>query len=122
MAMTKVEKAEMELLRTKLALRWSGTTPPETMPLPDRGYINGWWFNSYDSRISPAWTESNGHGIGQHRSDDGSNWRDRPMGSQNGLRIYATKREALVALRLAKEAEFAAALRRIDAMIEEEPV
>lgn len=33
MAMTKAEKAEMEALRTKLALRWSGERP-KLLPLP----------------------------------------------------------------------------------------
>lgn len=122
MAMTKAERAEIEALRTKLALRWSGAVAPERMPLPARGYINGWDFNSYGvGSVYPAWTESNGHGRGQHRTDDGTNWRDRPSGSQQGLPIYATKRDALIGLRLAKELEFAAALHRIDAMIEDEP-
>jgi hypothetical protein len=120
MTMTKAERAEMEALRTKLALRWSGMTPPERMPLPAKGYVNGWDFNASSNRVLARWTERQCHGFGdEHRTDDGT--RGSISGSQNGRRLYATKREALIALRLAQEAHCATVLRRIDAMLEDEP-
>lgn len=116
MAMTKAERAELELLRTKLALRWSGAIAPERMPLPDHGaVILGWDFNQHrtdGSAVYAAWTTSYSHGDGHD---------PKRLGSQNGRQLYATKRDALIALRLAKEWEGAVALRKIDAMIEEEP-
>lgn len=118
MAMTKAEQAEMEALRTKLALRWSGERP-KLLPLPAIGsgdIVRGWDFNPHRSggygSVYPAWTGSSLHGNGHDRTD---------IASQGPRPLYATKREALIALRLAKEEEFAGALRAIDVLIESEP-
>lgn len=124
MSMTKAERAEMETLRTQLAetkaLRFLGVLEPERMPLPEKGYVNGWLYYAHqEGRIGLAWSEHGTHGHGAHRSDDGQ-WKNRPMGSQNGAKLYRTKRDALIGLRLAKERECAKLLAKIDRAIEDE--
>jgi hypothetical protein len=119
MAMTKAERAEIDALKVKLALRWSGAAPPERMPLPEKGYVNGWDFNLYRGHAIPCWSERTSHGVDEHRSDDGTQYYMR--GNRDGRRLYATKREALIALRLERESECAALLHKIDQLIEAEP-
>lgn len=118
MSMNKAERAEMEALRTKLALRWSGLPEPERLPLPEFGnYVNGWFFYTHGMRVFPAWTEENAHGE-WHRTDDPLDWSRRGYASQNSRAVYATKRDAYIALRLAVEQECAKRLRDIDRAIE----
>jgi hypothetical protein len=119
MAMTKAEKSEMDALRTKLALRWSGVAEPERLPVPERGYVNGWLFNAHDTgRVLKAWTEAHRHGRDEHRSDDSTAYGR--SASQNSSRLYASKRDALIALRLEQERRCAALLFRTDEMIASE--
>lgn len=121
--MNKREEAEMASLRNQLALakalRWIGIEPPKKIP-PPSGYgnprNNGWNFNAYqDGRVFKAWSESTAHGDG-HLDDVQS----RQAGSQNGVSLYTTALDALIGLRLAKEAECARILAQIDRKIEEE--
>lgn len=133
MAMTKVEKAQMENLRAALAssraetriamaLGWSGVAhPPTRAPGPGKmGCINGWTYNPHlidargvDHPVTKHWTESSSNGRG-HRTD-GAGYRS---GSQGRVPVYLTERDAWVALRLHKEREFAEILARIDRQIE----
>lgn len=119
MAMTKAERAEMDRLREELALaralRYSGMQAPERMPLPDTGFQNGWSFNVHSGEVSGMWTERMAHGWG-HRAEGGTGGSV----SQNGRRIYSTRRDALIALRLAMEEQSAKKLAAIDALIERE--
>lgn len=120
MTMTKAERAEMEALRTKLALRWSGMTPPERMPLPEKGYVNGWDYHWGRNTVFPCWTERDRHGFNEaHRADSGPSFH--LSAKRDGRPLYATKREALIALRLAQEEQCAKLLRLVDTMIEDEP-
>lgn len=120
MAMTRKEAAEMESLRKQLAeakaLRYSGLPEPERLPIPTAGRVNGWDFNSYgDGKVDRCWTEMNAHGFGHLPTGART-----VTGSQRGGRLYATRLDALIGLRLAKERDCAALLARIDRMIEEE--
>lgn len=128
-AMADAEKArdEAEIARDEAeiarALGWSRLPAPERSVKAPRGvpgdserYRNGWDFNFYQSKgdARPAWTESCQHGSG-HRKDNG--WDHRGSASQNGRALYATRLDALIALRLAAERHFAERLAKIDAMI-----
>ena len=119
MPMNKREQAEVENLRQQLAeakaLRFLGVPEPARMPLPETGYINGWEFNAYSTAVGTAWTSANAHSRFSHRTDDNSfESRREVAASQNGRRLYATQLDALIALRLAKEREFAAELGKLD--------
>ena len=120
MTMNKKEAAEMDALRVELseakALRFSNVPQPR-QTLPDKGYINGWDFNLYRRCAFKAWTEKHGNGEG-HRIDDGS-WANRPHSISQGCRpLYLSKRDALVAMRIATEKECAKSLAAIDRMID----
>jgi hypothetical protein len=117
--MTKAEKAELERLRQELtesmSLGFSGLPEPKPLPIPEKGYINGWIVNPFgESRVEKAWTESTRHGDG-HRTDD-----TRYISGFNvGRELFATELDALTALRLMKERECAKILARIDRQINE---
>ncbi|MDW7555342.1 hypothetical protein D9623_33445 (plasmid) [Azospirillum brasilense] len=125
MAMTKAEKAEMEALREARdlarALRWPEYAEPAMIPPPDfsGSHTSGWLFNTYrltaqlggmGDAVYRAWSESTTHGDGQspipHRS-----------ATQGGVHLFATRLDALKALRLAVTEEFARKLARVDAEI-----
>ena len=124
MAMTKREQAELEALLQRFAeakaLRWLGVPEPARMPLPEKGYVNGWTFNTYDSGVNTAWTGSNSHSRSGHRTDDGQGYRRNISASQGGLPLYATELDALIALRLATERECARKLAALDRRIDAE--
>lgn len=113
MAMNKKEQAEMQRLRDDLALARAMRWPDYPRPAPvDREWIKdnlveggvkyghaskvarGWFYNAYVGGMS-------GHGVthgcsdGIHHSTSGDATTTQNMG-----RMYATKREALQALRL----------------------
>lgn len=124
MAMNKAEQAAFEALRHEIrlcqALRFSEAPEPQRMDLPERGHLNGWLFNAYSTTVQKAWTQRVSHGDGHPTDDEIANrWKSHKwMGSQNGVRLYATERDALIALRKKKEREFAEALAKLDALIE----
>ena len=124
MAMTKREQADMEALRQGLAeakaLRWLGVPEPTRMPLPEKGYVNGWTFNTYNSGVDTAWTGPNTHSHSCHRTDDGKQYLRNISASQGGLRLYATELDTLIALRLATERECARKLAALDRRIDAE--
>ncbi len=122
MVMNKKEQAELDSLRFQLleakALRYSGISAPIKLGAPKEytDYVNGWDYNSYNSRIYEAWTSGGSHGEG-HR-DKKTDKNKYIGGSQNSCNLFATKLDALIGLRLAKEKEFAKALAEIDKQIE----
>ena len=124
MAMTKREQAELENLRQELAeakaLRWLGVPEPTRMPLPEKGYVNGWDFNIFNTGVAKAWTEINWHSGHCHRTDNGQKYRKDIYRSMYGLPIYASKLDALIALRLAAERECAKKLAALDQRIDVE--
>jgi len=123
--MNKREQAEVENLLQQLAeakaLRFLGVPEPARMPLPETGYMNGWEINEYSTAVGTAWTSANAHSRLGYRTDDDSPERRRNVRAyQGGLPLYATKLDALIALRLAKEREFAVELGKLDRRIEDE--
>lgn len=120
MPMTKREQSAMDALRLELsearALRFIGVPAPVRVSPPLGGRFNGWNFTtSHGSRVYQAWSESSFHGVGHLL--DGGKWT---ISSQGAIALYATKLDALIALRIAKEAEFARSLAQIDRLIEQE--
>ncbi len=119
MAMTKAERAEMERLREELALaralRYSGMQAPTMNAIPTEGVVNGWSFNAYTGGVERMWSEPNAHGYGAHPGTNGER-----HASRDGRRTYATRREALIGLRLATEEQCAKKLAAIDALISRE--
>jgi len=113
----------MERLRRELrearALGWSGLVGPTRLRPPENGYINGWLCNVYQSgRVWQAWSEKTRHGDG-HRTDQNTS-KSGLNASHDGCALYASKLDALIALRLQKERELARILADIDAQIEAE--
>lgn len=117
MAMTKKERAEMDDLRRQLdearsLLPWSADMP-STVPPPRDGRYNGWDFNAYqDCKVFEAWSECVAHGTG-HPPPGPRNF----SGSQNGKRLFASRLDALIALRITKTNDCAKLLAKIDAEI-----
>ena len=89
------------------------------MTAPERGYVDGWDFNSHLGFSGPSvmesWSSPVSHGSG-HRNGRG----DYESGSQNARRLYRTKLDALIGLRLELERSLAKVLADVDAQIEEE--
>jgi hypothetical protein len=119
--MNKAERARLEAAETHLAqalaLRWSGFETPARLPLPSsyRDFVNGWGVNPHGSgAVFEAWTSSVTHGFGHIANHDQAD-----SASQNARPVFASKRDALIALRVAKERDFAARLAEIDAQIAE---
>lgn len=92
MTMNKSEKALVEHLRTELAFRWPVEADPRPQDVPTHpNETQGWSFNAYNRQITQEWSGASRHG---HFYDG------RKIGaSQGGVRLYATRREALLALR-----------------------
>ena len=125
MAMTKSEQSELKALRQELAeakaLRFLGIPEPTRMPLPENGYESGWDFNVYSMDVTKAWTDRHFHSRSGHRSDNATVSVGRHFArSQSGLPLYATKLDALIAMRLAKERDCAKQLADADQRIEAE--
>ena len=118
--MTKSEQELMGPMRAQLreacALGFSRYRVPERMPIPDQGHVNGWDFSVYSGRPVPCATGRSSHHYDTHIVDG----QKSPPGRQSGLRLFTTRRDALIALRLAKEKEFAKTLADIDDDIEAE--
>ena len=119
--MTKAERARLEAAETRLAqalaLRWSGLEMPPRLPLPaaDQTVVNGWYFNQHGSgNVFEAWTSSATHGFGHITAR-----KEAASASRNPRPVFASKRDALIALRVAKERDFAERLAEIDAQIAE---
>ena len=116
MAMTKAEKAEMERLRTRLALRFTEPVAPD-VPIPDypektRGWRAHTWRDGY--RVEECESTSNTHRTLSQVAPGYEAW------AQRGIPLHSTKLRALRAARSEMEQTFARALREIDVKIEEE--
>ena len=119
MAMTKKERAEMDDLRRQLAeakalLPWTADMPA-AVPAPREGRYNGWDMNAYSETVFEAWSEFMSHGTGHPPPEP-----RRISGSQKGKQLFATRLDALIALRIAKTEDCAKLLAKIDADIEAE--
>ena len=130
MAMTKAEKAEMERLQYELslarALRWSDRPMPErvkiTQSMSSKEVVQGWNFSSgriingsMRDAVFEAWTTRMSHGHGVHVADN-----LRLASSRQCCPVFATRLNALVALRLEVQQECAGKLALIDNHIMEE--
>ncbi len=118
MAMTKKEAADFAALKLELeearALGFSGYAPPVMLPPPnDPGvHHNGWIFQAYDGgKVIKAWSGYDKHGISGHYN------KTDISASRDAIPLYATERDAMIALRLHKERSFAAQLAALDRRI-----
>lgn len=112
MAMNKAEQLAFSLLKTELAFRWPTEAEPDRTVLPPSGggKVTGWNFNAHTGEVEEYWTCAVSHG----RFYQGKEM----TGSQGGRSLYATRREALVAMRWEMCWQMAGKLRAVDAMIE----
>lgn len=107
--MNKKELAEMEHLKTLLALRHYPKIEPDIDIPNDWNVINnGYWFNSYSGTVSKACTNSVHHSIG--------NW-DKTT-SQQPKRLYSTEKLAYQAMLHDMSMEFARKLRLVEIKME----
>lgn len=111
MAMNKKEKAYVEALKIKGALRFTEKVDPDLMP-PTRGgeLTKGYSFNAYSVVVSMACSSFTAH---NSHSDEKTN-------SQQPIRLYSKKLSALKAMRHEMELKFARQLMEVDEMIEKE--
>ncbi|HDL6787545.1 hypothetical protein NFB50_16090 [Yersinia ruckeri] len=91
--MNKKEVAEMERLRTLLALRHSPFIEPDLHPDSNKGRIFGWSINKYNKTVYKTWSDSVYHGDGWPLV--GSETR----ASQKGISMYSNRSQAYQALR-----------------------
>jgi hypothetical protein len=133
MALTKAERERMAALETQLrlakALRWPTEAP--TLVEPPRGssdeHTYGFVWGSYDGRfwVESAISSSTSHA---HSSDAqaiataaATKYKgSRVSWSQSARRLAATRRDALLAIRIEATQKAAELLARIDAEIEKE--
>lgn len=114
MSMTKAEKAMLDAMRTRLALRWPDYSPtpidPASMRFTSAGELyTAWWFNLYRKEVGQGCFGSTFHSTRSTTKTD-SQTRGGPW--------YASEADALRAMRLQATAEAAVRLRQIDEMIE----
>lgn len=129
MAMTKAEKARVEELETALALHWPSYAEPRPMtreeieatkvrvrPESDvRGYGRelvalGWFTNAHSGELSQGWSDGMYHNRHNITGDSASH---------NMGRMYRTRSEAAMSLRLEMSRLFAGKLAAIDRSIRE---
>lgn len=130
MAMTKAEKARVEELETALALCW----PPYPEPAPmtreeieaakvvltprdnsiykTRSAALGWFYNAYNGAVTQGWSDGMSHSRNNITGDSAS----QQMG-----RMYRTKAEAAMVMRLEMSRDFATKLAAVDRIIASDP-
>jgi hypothetical protein len=110
MAMNKKELAEVERLKTLLALRFTADVLPD-IPKPGSGsgIVNGWGVNNYSRRVYKTCSSVVYHGTNK--------WDKTEL--QNPIEQYSSALLAYRALRREVEKECARNLRVIDRKIEE---
>lgn len=131
MAMTKAEKARMEELETALALCWPAYAEPQVMTaeevrastvvLPSRSESSmrtrtgaiGWFFNAHTGEVTKGWS----NGVSHCREGE---YGDSSASQQHG-RIYRTREQAAMAMRIEMSREFARKLAAVDRIIRGEP-
>lgn len=107
MVMTKAEKARVEDLETRLALRFTEPVCKDVPPPKDGGIYLGWSYNAYSNRVYKTCSSVIYHGDGWENTN-----------AQQPIHQYSTEIRALQALRNAVELECAKRLRAIDLKIE----
>lgn len=120
MAMNKAERERVERLERLVgltrSLRWSGLEAPQQLTPSSGQLVNGWRVGGHGTLVQATWQEGHLQGDG-HR---------QPVEKRSGsatqmLRpLYATRRDALVQLRLEREIQFAQELLQIDEAIKRE--
>jgi len=126
MAMTKAEQKRVEELETALALCWPNYAQPSQMtreqikaslkvlPIRDKSVYRsrkgalGWFFNAYTGSLTQGWSDGVSHN--SHSLDEGS-------ATQGIGRIYRSREEAAMALRLDMSRGFAGKLAAVDRII-----
>lgn len=107
--MNKKEQAEMEHLKTLLALRhYTKIEPDMNPPSKYNEIVNGYVFNSYSGRVIKACTSGIGHSIGE--------W-DKTS-SQRAIKLYSTEKLAYQAMMHDMSMEFARKLRLVEIKME----
>jgi hypothetical protein len=115
MAMNKKEQAAMQAAidraETLAALRW--TEPVERdIGIPEKGFSEGWDYNTHSQRVWIGWSDRTAHGSGQ--APINSRIRN---GSQGSRKMFSTKAKALAAMRHEVEKNAASELLKIDRLI-----
>lgn len=116
MAMTKKEQVEVAELRKQLgmarALSWPNFPKPTPLAKPGQGEpeIHGWEQNSYAHRVWERW--SSGHSTYDEPPDPSGKYKHR-NGTQGMPRLYATERDAWLAMFHEVAEECAARLAKI---------
>jgi hypothetical protein len=115
MAMNKKEQAAMQAAidraETLAALRW--TEPVERdIGIPEKGFSEGWDYNTHSQRVWIGWSDRVAHGSGPAPTD----FRIR-NGSQGSRKMFSTKAKALAAMRHEVEKNAASELLKIDRLI-----
>lgn len=109
MAMTKKEMADVEALKTKLALRFYPEVEPDIdIPSHDDGIKNGWLYNEYSMSVEKACTSSVNHNYG--------GW-DRTT-TQHPRRLFSTEKKAYEALLCAMSKKYASEMRSVERRME----
>jgi hypothetical protein len=110
MAMTKKEQAEMEALRTRLALHFYPKVEPDILPPLYFDVIeNGYTYNVYLKRVEKACTSRMYHSYGQ--------W-DKTS-SQGSIELYSTPKLAYMAMLHDMADMYAADMREVEKRMEE---
>lgn len=108
--MTKKEMAEMEALKTRLALRFYPEVEPDIeIPGFGEGIKNGWLPNVYSRRVEKACTSSVYHNFG--------GW-DKTT-TQCPRRLYSTEKKAYEALLCGMAKDYAVNLRLVERLAED---
>lgn len=108
--MTKAERDFVEHLRQRIALAWPPYAEPQPLRLQDvqgAGSVQGWGFNSYIAHVTRAQSTADRH----KRGDDSNSW------IRGAIPIYATKADAVRAMRWEISRRLASELMAIDAML-----
>jgi hypothetical protein len=125
MAMTKKEKAEMQTAKSEMqaainraealaALRWTAPVRPD-LDVPEKGYSEGWDYNSYSQSwhcVFTSWSGPVSHGTGPAPTE--GNYSSATKGAR---RLFSTEALALAAMRHDIELKAAADLLKIDRQI-----
>jgi hypothetical protein len=121
--MNKAERAMVEALQTRLALRWPPEPPRPVTPAEhmENGVFRGWLFNEYTGEVSRGSTDGYRHSRNDPEAfkDDASR-RSLSFSQTGGGPWYLTKIDALHALHYAVAKRCAGQLRQVEARIEAE--
>lgn len=107
MAMNKKELAEVEALKTRLALRFYPEIEPD-VDIPEHGIVNGWQYNEYGKRVEKSCSSPVSHSYGS--------W-DKTT-SQSPMRLYSTEKLAYQALLCRMAQRYASELREVEKQME----